>query len=125
MNARKGEQAKRTEPTVLESMRARGMRSKGFAEGYERRDVIIQTARAVREMRTAAGITQAELARRAGMSQPEISRLETGFGKQGPSVETLDRLAKACNLQFAMGPREAVAPIGEEGGAGFKFDAGM
>ena len=53
-------------------------------------------------MRLNAGLTQTQLARRAGMSQPEISRIEGGVGRQGPSVDTLNRLAMACNQKLVV-----------------------
>ena len=110
MNTRMVEQDKLGESAALESLRKRGMAANGFVEGYEARDAIMQAARVVREMRSEAGLTQAELAARAGMSQPEISRLETGLGKQGPSVETIGRLAQACNRRLVMKVQETKAP---------------
>ena len=83
MNTRMVEQNKLGESDALESLRTRGMAADGFVEGYEARDAIMQAARVVREMRSEAGLTQAELAARAGMSQPEISRLETGLRQAG------------------------------------------
>ncbi len=98
------------ESTVLEELRKRGEDAGDFADdfanGYGERDAIMRAARMIREVRIDAGLTQAELAARAGMSQPDISRLESGLGKQGPSVETLYRLTGACGLQFVMGTRK-------------------
>ena len=111
MNRRMVEQNKLGESAALESLRKRGMAAEGFVEGYEARDAIMQAARVVREMRSEAGLTQAELAARAGMSQPEISRLETGLGKQGPSVETIGRLAQACNRRLVMMAQETKASL--------------
>jgi transcriptional regulator with XRE-family HTH domain len=48
----------------------------------------------LRKERKAAGLTQAELGRRARVPQGNISRLERG-GIKAPSFETLDRLARA------------------------------
>src|SRR5215470_6609218 len=48
----------------------------------------------LREMRTAAGLSQRALAERAGTSQPAIARYERGVAT--PSWETLERLATAC-----------------------------
>ncbi len=46
------------------------------------------------EARRDAGFTQRELARRAGVAQPAISRIERGH--LSPRVESLDRLLRAC-----------------------------
>jgi transcriptional regulator with XRE-family HTH domain len=57
----------------------------------------------LREARAAAGLTQAELARRLGISQSEIARLE----KRGanPRLLTLDRVIAATgySLELALG----------------------
>ena len=56
----------------------------------------------VRSARKAAGITQRELGRRAGLDQAVISNLETG--KHDPRAETLRRLARALDLSLARTP---------------------
>jgi DNA-binding XRE family transcriptional regulator len=50
----------------------------------------------LRELRVAAGLTQAELARRTGIHRPNIARVEAG--RHTPSLETLARLAKAIGV---------------------------
>jgi transcriptional regulator with XRE-family HTH domain len=52
----------------------------------------------VREARARAGLTQAELAGRAGTSQAAIARYERADVL--PSLETLDRLVRACGLEL-------------------------
>jgi transcriptional regulator with XRE-family HTH domain len=54
----------------------------------------------LREMRRAAGLSQRDLARRAGTSQPAIARYERGVAT--PSWETLQRLAAACGRWLRM-----------------------
>ena len=49
-----------------------------------------------RELRAAAGLTQAELARRTGIHRPNIARVEAG--RHTPSLETLARLASAIGV---------------------------
>jgi ribosome-binding protein aMBF1 (putative translation factor) len=44
------------------------------------------------------GISQTELARRAGMRQPHIARLEAG--EHEPSLATLARLSRALGIEF-------------------------
>lgn len=46
------------------------------------------------QLRSAADLSQRELARRAGTSQPAIARYERGIAT--PSWKTLQRLAAAC-----------------------------
>ena len=50
----------------------------------------------LRELRVAAGLTQAELARRTGIHRPNIARVEAG--RHTPSLETLARLAQAIGV---------------------------
>ena len=53
----------------------------------------IMLAELVYKMRTEAGITQAELARRMGTGQPFISAVE--HGARTPTIATLNRIAHA------------------------------
>jgi transcriptional regulator with XRE-family HTH domain len=60
-----------------------------------------------REARQQAGLTQQELAERAGMSQPAIAKLERGA--TNPTLATLSRCAEAvgCELRMELVPRAA------------------
>jgi transcriptional regulator with XRE-family HTH domain len=60
----------------------------------------------LREARERAGLTQRELARRAGTSQPAIARYERA--RSMPDVETLTRLLRACGyeLRWTLEPLE-------------------
>ena len=53
---------------------------------------------AVYDRRTALGISQSELARRANMTQPQISKLE--LGGTVPTLPLLARLAKALDASL-------------------------
>jgi ribosome-binding protein aMBF1 (putative translation factor) len=59
------------------------------------------------EARTAAGVSQEEIARRMHTSQPAIARLEGG--RANPSISTLRRYAEATGtqLKIAFEPRKA------------------
>jgi uncharacterized protein len=59
---------------------------------------MILSAKLIREARTAAGMTQAELARRAGTSQPAIAAYEAG--DKIPTVATLERLLLAAGVSL-------------------------
>lgn len=62
----------------------------------------------VRQARTQAGLTQAELAERAGTSQPAVARLEAGQGS--PSLATVERLVGAAgyDLGLSLVPKQVV-----------------
>lgn len=55
----------------------------------------------VREMREAAGLSQAELAKRVGTPQPVIARLEDAE-YTGHSLKTLERIAAACGVHLKL-----------------------
>lgn len=55
----------------------------------------------VREARTRAGFTQAELARRAGVPQSTIGRIESGA--RTPSTALLERLVRAAGFELRAG----------------------
>ena|SRR4051794_10896889 len=52
----------------------------------------------VREARRRAGLTQRELASRAGTTQSSIARLETG--QTGPSFDLVVRLIQLCGFRL-------------------------
>ena len=54
----------------------------------------------VREARRRAGLTQAELADRAGTKQSVISMYERG--RRLPDLDTLQRLVAACGLELRL-----------------------
>ena len=55
---------------------------------------------AVYDRRTALGLSQTELARRAGMTQPQISTIEGGDST--PTLPLLTRLAKALDASLTI-----------------------
>src|ERR1039458_4917098 len=67
---------------------------------YERTRTSIMVGSAVRAARRRAGVSQAELAERAGTSQPSIARLEKG--QVSPTVITLDRIARALGSDLVI-----------------------
>ena len=55
---------------------------------------------AVQVARCQAGISQSELAKRTGINQADISRIERGSAN--PSMATLDRIAKALDAKLSI-----------------------
>jgi HTH-type transcriptional regulator / antitoxin HipB len=69
-----------------------------YHAGREEAKLAIEFADAIRERRLELGLTQTQLAQRAGLRQPDVSRLESGGGT--PTIGMLDRLAHALELRF-------------------------
>jgi transcriptional regulator with XRE-family HTH domain len=65
-------------------------------EAFRDQSAVLQAAGLIRQMREDAGLTQRELAKRVGTTQPHLSELERGTGSQGPTFLMLQRIAKAC-----------------------------
>lgn len=68
----------------------------------------------IREARERADLTQAELARIAGTSQPAIARYERA--RSMPDLLTLRRLIEACgfDLQLVLAPRDLQREANEQ-----------
>ena len=60
----------------------------------------IYSVMGVKDLRERAGVTQAELARRAGTSQPTVAAYEAG--RKSPTLRTLTRLAHSVGLEPAV-----------------------
>lgn len=92
-----------TEHTSMDALRQERFGRPGFNgdeydAGREEARLAIEFANVIRARRLELGLTQAQLAQRAGLRQPEVSRLESGGGT--PTIGMLDRLAHALELRF-------------------------
>ena len=58
-----------------------------------------QLGQAIKRLRTKQGLTQTQLAERAGVSQPYLSQLEAG-AKEHPDVQIVQKLAKALGVKI-------------------------
>lgn len=69
--------------------------------GLDRKFAVgMRTAAMIRKWRKDASMTQSELGRRIGVSQARVSEMESGMSKLGPSFETMERIAEACDITF-------------------------
>lgn len=83
-----------------------------YRKAYEVLEEEFVLASAMVDVRNRAGLTQGELARKMGTTQPVVARLESG--RTRPSMRTLERLAKATGSQLLISfkPHEAKRPAG-------------
>jgi transcriptional regulator with XRE-family HTH domain len=63
----------------------------------------MKAARALKYARAKAGLSQRELAQKAGVPQSTIGRIESGA--VDPRVETLNALLRACGYDLEVEPR--------------------
>jgi len=72
--------------------------SEEYREGYAEARRAFLIGQAVRERRLALGLSQVELAARAGMTQPALSRLEAGGVV--PTIPLLERITAALDAEL-------------------------
>jgi transcriptional regulator with XRE-family HTH domain len=77
-----------------------------YKKAYDALEAEFALASVVIGVRNRAGMTQKQLARKMGTTQPVVARLESGRAR--PSMQTLERLAKATGsrLFISFEPRE-------------------
>ena len=75
-----------------------------FKIAYDALEDEFAALRAFLHARTQAGLTQAEVASRMGVSQPVLAHIEASLGKQdhSPSLNTLRRYANACGMKLVI-----------------------
>lgn len=88
-------------------MHKKWMKEPKYRKAYEALEEEFALASVVIDARNRAGLTQQELARKMGTTQPVVARLESG--RTRPSMRTLERLAKATGsrLLIRFEPRDA------------------
>ena len=88
------------------------MKGPKYRKAYEALEEEFVLASAVIDARNRAGLTQQELARKMGTTQPVVARLESG--RTRPSMRTLERLAEATGsrLLISFEPGEGKRPQG-------------
>ncbi len=69
-----------------------------YREGYAEARRALLLGQVVRERRLTLGLSQTELAARAGMTQPALSRLEAGGSV--PTIPVLERISMGLNADL-------------------------
>lgn len=87
-------------PRDWESIKSRRMAEPEARRGYEQARFAFELGERIRTLREDHGVSQSQLAKRIGSTQPSIARLEGGGVT--PSLETLDRIASALGLDLVV-----------------------
>jgi predicted transcriptional regulator len=74
------------------------LQDEGFRLLWTEREAAYRVARELVRLRKKQGLSQSEVARRAGLKQPAIARLESGAVK--PTLDTIQRVAHALGREL-------------------------
>jgi ribosome-binding protein aMBF1 (putative translation factor) len=86
------------EHTAYEELARERRGNEEYRQGYAEARRAFLIGQAVRERRLALGLSQTELATRAGMTQPALSRLEAGGVV--PTIPLLERISMALDAEL-------------------------
>lgn len=84
----------------ITELHRRWMKEPNYRKEYDSLEDEFAVAKAVIAARNRAGLTQAELARKMGTTQPVVARMEGG--RIQPSLRTLQRLAHATGSRLSI-----------------------
>jgi transcriptional regulator with XRE-family HTH domain len=84
----------------LKQFRTRALKRTAVRKAYEELEDEFAFLDQVLQARAKTGLTQAEVAARAGTTQSAIARLESGARKHSPSIATLQRYARALGYRL-------------------------
>jgi ribosome-binding protein aMBF1 (putative translation factor) len=82
----------------ISDLHQKWMKNSAYRKAYASLEDEFVLAAAVIDVRNRAGLTQQQLARKMGTTQPVVARLESG--RIRPSMRTLERLAKATGSRL-------------------------
>lgn len=96
----------------ISEMHKKWMTEPKYRKAFEALEEEFVLASAVIDARTRAGLTQLQLAKKMGTTQPVVARLESG--RTRPSMRTLERVAKATGSRVLIRfePREGKRSAG-------------
>ena len=93
---------------TFEEYKKQQMKDPEFVKEYEAIQPEMDVIRAIVNTRTSQNLTQSELAKRTGINQADISKLENGT--RNPSINLLKRLAEGMgmNLKIEFVPKQKI-----------------
>lgn len=81
-------------------------RTQEFEIAYEEVKMHLKIACLIEEFRLKSGLTQVQLAKKAGVSQPMIARLEKGDQDRIPTLSTINKIFKALGYEVDLKIKE-------------------
>ena len=100
---------KKTRSKSLDQLISKYQKNDEFKIAYEESRFYLQIAHMVRDLREKVGLSQAEVAKKAKVSQPMIARLESGDHRRTPTIETIHRILSILGYQLVLEVKPAKA----------------
>ena len=92
----------------FDSVLERQLKDKELKLLFDERRFYIQVAHLIADLRSKSGMSQADLAKRAKVSQPLIARLEVGDKRRIPSFDTVFKILKALGYRMEINVKREV-----------------
>ncbi len=73
---------------------------KELSVAYDEASMHLKVAKLLEELRQREGLTQSQLALKAGVSQPMIARLENGDPSRIPTLSTINKVFRALGYEI-------------------------
>lgn len=86
----------------LEKILAKELKSNQFRMAFDEHRFYLQVAHLISDLREKVGLSQAELGKKAKVSQPLIARLERGDSRRVPTFDTVFKILKALGYQMSI-----------------------
>ncbi len=96
----KKRQVKKENYVEFSNMKQRALRSSAFRKAYVAAEPKYAVIRALLDARVKDGLTQKEIARRAGTTQSAIARFEAG--EVNPTLDFLSRVSSAVGMKLTV-----------------------
>lgn len=87
---------------TLDNIIRENLKDKEFAMHYQKELMLNAISKMITKIRKKAHLTQGQLAKKAGTTQPVIARLESGIDPRVPSLDLLARIAAASNMKLSI-----------------------
>lgn len=86
----------------LDDILAKELKSDEFRMAFDEHRFYLQIAHLIGDLRSRAGLSQAELAKRAGVSQPMVARMEKGDHSRTPTFDTIFKVLRALGYTMSI-----------------------
>lgn len=92
----------KTKSVSLNDILAKELKNDELRLAFDQRRFYLQIAHLVSDLRARTGFSQVKLAKKAGVSQPMVARLEKGDSNRTPTFETIFKVLKALGYTMSI-----------------------